>query len=370
MGLVHALSLTEARRGGTSGAVTEDDQTFEAGAAGPEQHWLPQRPGLAALLAGGGFPQAPGAWDWIEPPGPGGTGDVALCAVPDVVWAPGVGAAWRDGVPLFSPSAQAQAQVRTQARRARRVHRLERASLWQSAGALKNYGHFLFDGMTGLAALEAAGLLGRYPAISAPHSAWQASLLAEARLTSQAVAGPVAIGQAVYTTAMNAYLNRASGLVPALAARLGRGGGGAGAVYLSRRGYSGRIMVNEAALEAALAAQGAKVIRPERMPVAAQLAAVRGARVVVGASGAALANVLVLVPGARVVELRPAPVAEPWMGLTTAALGLEHAVLPLPVVTGAEVPLAARLRQLPRALTGRYRYAVRAEIAAVLAALG
>ena len=68
-----------------------------------------------------------------------------------------------------------------------------------------------------------------------------------------------------------------------------------------------RVMVNEAELEAALRRRGFLIARPERMDALAQVALMRDADVVVGASGAALANAMFLKPGARVVDLGAAP---------------------------------------------------------------
>lgn len=97
-----------------------------------------------------------------------------------------------------------------------------------------------------------------------------------------------------------------------LAARLPRadGPGGEEVFYLSRRGYTGRILNNEPALERALQARGVRILHPQRLSVAAQIAAMAQARVVIGpAGGAALANLVFLAPpGAQVVELRPGPV--------------------------------------------------------------
>jgi capsular polysaccharide biosynthesis protein len=90
----------------------------------------------------------------------------------------------------------------------------------------------------------------------------------------------------------------------------------------------------------------------------------------VGASGAALANLCFLPPGARVVEIRPMGLGETWLEIATANLGLSHRILRTgPPLTGAAVPLQARLAQLPRRITGRYAQAFRCDIPAVLAAL-
>jgi capsular polysaccharide biosynthesis protein len=136
-------------------------------------------------------------------------------------------------------------------------------------------------------------------------------------------------------------------------------------LYLSRRGYTGRILTNEAVLERALAARGVRILHPQRLSVAEQAAAMSRARMVIGPAGAALANLVFLAPGAQVVELRPEPVNGPWIQIACANLGLTHHLIDAPLAT--EMPLSARLVQLPRRLSGRYNYAYEVDIDAVLA---
>jgi capsular polysaccharide biosynthesis protein len=105
------------------------------------------------------------------------------------------------------------------------------------------------------------------------------------------------------------------------------------------------------------------------MAVDDQIAVMRGARVFVAPSGAALANVIFAPQGATVLEIRPEPVREPWVDLCCDVMGLRHVVVPAPLVARGQVPLWARMRQAPRWVLGRYHYAVRVDVAAVLAAL-
>jgi capsular polysaccharide biosynthesis protein len=95
----------------------------------------------------------------------------------------------------------------------------------------------------------------------------------------------------------------------------------------------------------------------------------RGAGLVVAPSGAALANMVFLPPGARVVELRPPQMAGAWTTLAAAALGLDHVVLPArTALAPGEVPPLHRLMQMPRRLTRRYAYHYAVDVEAVLEA--
>ena len=250
--------------------------------------------------------------------------------------------------------------------------------LWLSAGSMRNYGHYLFDSLTSLAVMDRAGLTGAAPALSPPARPWQADLRAAAGIAPGAVEtvrGPVHLDVAIFTTGLKHYLQRNDGLLRDLAAAMQPARpptpvDGAGTVYFSRRGFWGRIMVNEPTLENALAARGVRILRPERMSVAQQIAAMHGARRVIGPSGAALANVVFLPPGGRLVELRPVTLRESWLTLGCANLGLDHRVIgaraPVPP---SELPLSARLKQLPRRLARRYHYAYEVDIDATLRAL-
>ncbi|HJV40032.1 glycosyltransferase family 61 protein, partial [Caulobacter sp.] len=61
---------------------------------------------------------------------------------------------------------------------------------------------------------------------------------------------------------------------------------------------------NESELEAAMAARGYAIVRPETLSVRDQIALFRGAEIIVAQSGAALANVLFCAAGARVLEIQ------------------------------------------------------------------
>ncbi|MEC3861684.1 glycosyltransferase 61 family protein [Mesobacterium sp. TK19101] len=348
----------------------------------PETDTLPRLPGLAEMLASDTAPGWDG-WDWLEPSGADGAGGAALVVLHDALWLPRAGLIVDSaGRPAFASAGQVPPRIRlpgaTQTRDGWRVTasgaaRVDRAALWMAGGAARNYGHFLFDALPGVCALDDAGILAQVPATAPVLPDWARTVLKMAGVQVRERGEPVLrIGTLVYVTSMNAYLNRCGPLIRPAAARL-RGTGAAGrggAVYLSRRGYSGRILVEEAQIEAALSGRGVDVIRPEKLSPDQQRAQVAGRDVLIGPSGAALANMIFLPRGARVIEIRPEPVQEPWMDLACRALGLMLTVVPgsgpLP---RAQVPLAARVQQLPRWALRRYHYAYSADPGQVLAAL-
>jgi capsular polysaccharide biosynthesis protein len=74
-----------------------------------------------------------------------------------------------------------------------------------------------------------------------------------------------------------------------------------------------RVMVDEPALEAALKARGFTIVRAERLSPAEQIALMRGAELVVGATGAGLANALFAPERAKVFEILPENFANWWL---------------------------------------------------------
>lgn len=82
-------------------------------------------------------------------------------------------------------------------------------------------------------------------------------------------------------------------------------------LYVDRGGAGNRAIPNEAALAAALAAEGFCVVRPERMPVAEQIDLFRAAAMVVGPLGAGMTNIGFCRPGTLVYELVPDHHANP-----------------------------------------------------------
>ncbi|WP_300516792.1 glycosyltransferase 61 family protein [Aliiroseovarius sp.] len=334
-----------------------------------ERACMTRRPQLVAELASGQMPTED-SFALIEPrreTPQGPVGQVLLFAARNVTWHARSG---RLDLPDGSLAASLSGQGGRRDRPGPRL-RLKRASLWLTPGARANYGHFLFDGMTGLNVLEATGIAEHFQPFTPRLSRWQRDLLTLGGLR----AGPgfrsatVEVEELVWLSSMNHYLHRNDGLLRDVVARLPRAEApGEEVLYLSRRGFTGRIMTNEPALERALQARGVRILHPQRLSVAEQVSAMARARMVIGPAGAALANLVFLAPGARVVELRPEPVNGPWIEIACANLGLRHHLIDAPETQ--DMRLSGHLAQLPRRLTGRYNVAYEVNIVAVLDRLG
>lgn len=107
-----------------------------------------------------------------------------------------------------------------------------------------------------------------------------------------------------------------------------------------------RVMVGEAAFEKALIARGFTIVRPETMSAGQQVALMRDAEIVVGASGAALANAVFLPKGARVVEIQPLNFTSQWVRAACRQVGVDWrgyvCASPAPAW---QAPVLARLRR-------------------------
>jgi len=289
----------------------------------------------------------------------------ALCAIGEAWWAPRFGAligtdgalynatigevrhgsqdlsaipGLRDNATRFIPPAEAPV--------------LEGGAVFLPWGATFNYGHFVIDALSSLLALEQAKLLDGLPILAPNLTTWQRDLIGMAlpgREIREVDAPVVRLKRAVFATSMDHFLHHPNGLLANLSARVlerAPAGQGARRVYLSRRGQSMRVMVGEAAFEKALAARGFRIVRPERLSAAGQVALVRDAEVLVGASGAALANAVFLPKGARVVEIQPLNFTSQWVRAACRQVGVEWRgyVCASPCPARA-APLLARLRR-------------------------
>ena len=288
--------------------------------------WLATRRGGAAIP-----PWRPG--DGVG--GLGWQGESTVCRIRDVRWAPGSGAVIdRHGVvvrctvgeaelgvgdlsKLPGFAAGADGPVLAPGDAAPPV--FERATVWLPWGGGFNYGHYLIDALGSLLMVEEMGLLESHPPVAPPLTPWQRDLVRMAfpdRPVTE-VAAPIAeIDEVLFSTAMNHFLHIPNPILGRLRDRIlshaPPAAEGGDRVYLSRRATSMRVMVNEAALERALAARGFRTVRPETMSASDQIAAVRGAKVVVGATGAQLSNALFLPPGGTLIEIQPENFTSVW----------------------------------------------------------
>ena len=210
------------------------------------------------------------------------------------------------------------------------IPHLPRALLTMPFGARMNYGHFVLDALSSLAAIDATGLFADHPVLVPPLAPWQARHFALLGTEPLVTAAPVVrVGELVYTGAVHHFLHNPNlnyrdlrrRQIAALAPR----GGGPKRLYLSRGRRDRRPMVQEARLVRALRGAGFAVADTGRMSVDRQIALFAGAEAVVGATGAAFANALYCRPGTLVVEIMPRGMENHWVQPLCRIGGLRHA---------------------------------------------
>ncbi|KRA75528.1 hypothetical protein ASD89_08835 [Caulobacter sp. Root656] len=319
-------------------------EAFEQGTSTPRSAMrldLPARDGAAteAFELGG-----PALSVWSFEHRPPSARPVSLCLTRDVLHLPGFGAILSpDGTVLKASAREALERwpdlaglpgVRVEDGVAHltipdTLPVFERAAVFLAWGGVFNYGHFVLDCLPSLVALDEQGLLERYPPIAPPLKAWQRELIAMAvgKPVREVRAELVRIGAAVHATSMDHYLHGPGDLLGRTRARIlarapaprtrGR------RLYFSRRGHSMRVMVNEAALEAALRARDFEIVRPERLSAADQIQMMQEADVLVGPTGAAMTNALFAPSGARIVEIQPQNFTSQWVWAASRCAGAE-----------------------------------------------
>jgi hypothetical protein len=127
-------------------------------------------------------------------------------------------------------------------------------------------------------------------------------------------------------------------------------------VFIRRIGTRGIANADE--IEAFAVQQGFEIHAMEDLSVTAQIELFRHASCVIGAHGAALANLVFCPPGTRVIELAPASGYRQFFSLISSKLGLTHGILPCPSADSGffsalqvdREKLAALLRLLERRL--------------------
>jgi hypothetical protein len=138
--------------------------------------------------------------------------------------------------------------------------------------------------------------------------------------------------------------------------RLAPPAGAARRIFIRRT--TTRRIANADEIEAFAAQQGFEVHTMEDMSVTEQIELFRHASFVIGAHGAALANLVFCPPGAKVIELAPDSGYRPFFALIASKLGLTHGILPCTIPGGNffgdlrvhKDRLAALLRLLGRRL--------------------
>ena len=207
---------------------------------------------------------------------------------------------------------------------------MDAAAIFMARGGIANYGHFILDCLTSLIALEKAGFAAVMPLLAPRLRSWQLELIEAARMTFnlETVNAPVLrLGQAAFASSMNHFLHHPTPIILELRHRilsnikppLQKCGA---RVYLSRRKQSRRVMINEAEFERSLSLRGFKIVCPETLSPFEQIRLVQDACVIVGASGAGMANVLFAPHDCHVLEIQPGTFQSHWLLLLCSHVGI------------------------------------------------
>jgi capsular polysaccharide biosynthesis protein len=205
---------------------------------------------------------------------------------------------------------------------------LERAIVTMPGGAV-NYGHFILDCLTGVTATIGVKRLRGYPYVFPPLAPWQARHLELLGVTSPFIATqPVyRVSKLFFTNCMAHNLHSPNVHFQTLRdiqlsnVRSGPPSDIGERIYISRRGATLRCFLDEPELESRLATHGFSIVQPELYDVDQQIQMFRHAKVVVGPTGAAFANVLYCRPETLVFEIVPTPMAAYWVGWLCALTG-------------------------------------------------
>ncbi len=204
----------------------------------------------------------------------------------------------------------------------RQLPRLDRAIVTMPVGARGNYGHFVLDCLPAVVAAMRVPQLGHYPYVFPALAPWQRRHLELLGVTAPLLAAePIyRVSRLVFTNCMAHNLHAPNVHFRTLRdiqlANVGRSAPSevGERIYVSRRAAQLRTFVDESELENRLAALGFSIVQPEHYPVDQQIQIFHQAKVVVGPTGAAFANVLYCRPGTLVVEIVPTAMAGLWVG--------------------------------------------------------
>ena len=192
------------------------------------------------------------------------------------------------------------------------IDRLAQVAVTMPMGGTGNYGHFVLDCLPGIAVLRSLGMPSNFEYVFPPLKPWHIP-----HLEMQGV-NPVVLDKDVYlvdhvlfTSCLHHNLHWPSEHF----LDINRGTDNPSPerkIYLSRSQQK-RTFISEPRLEEALAAIGFEIVAPESHSIQEQIDLFKNAKVVVGAAGANLTNVLYCSPGAEVIEIQPYGMHNVWV---------------------------------------------------------
>ncbi|MBB4198745.1 hypothetical protein CCR94_08725 [Rhodoblastus sphagnicola] len=227
-----------------------------------------------------------------------------LFSIEDAYYVPSSGAVLTAGGQLFASTAQQAMYIDPKLEKLANIWstrftapRIDEGVVTMPFGALHNYGHFVLDAMTSVAAIVEEGDFRQVPFVTAPLKGWHRQYFELLNVQPLELSEPIySFGRITFSSGMNNSLHKPNchfhTLRDAVFERVpATTSAGAGLIYISRKGHH-RPLINEAELEVALKAIGFSIIQPETLPIAEQINIFRSAKIVVAPTGAAMANLL------------------------------------------------------------------------------
>lgn len=201
------------------------------------------------------------------------------------------------------------------------IDRLDRIMVTMPMGATGNYGHFLLDCLPGIAATRIAEFPANFRYAFPALKPWHLEHLARQGIDPVILDGPVYYcNQIVFTSCMDHNLHWPNKhfrmIAPAAKHQEPHR-----KVYLSRANQKRRF-ISEGALEASLSDDGFEIVAPEGISVSQQIEMFEQSKIIVGATGAAFANIIFCAPGTMVVEIQPRGMHNIWVRNLCILMGL------------------------------------------------
>lgn len=203
-------------------------------------------------------------------------------------------------------------------------------------GGNSNYGHFVLDCLPTVRLALNVPSLAAHRFIFPPLRDWHRAHLRLAGLEDwDELDSPVVHSSAVvYSSIMDHYLHGPGQPVVDVReqqlAAVGPATSDGVRLFLTRDGHGERTFTNEADIAKGLEALGFISVDPAKLAVEDQISLFRGASAIVGATGAAFANVLYAPPGCRVVELQPEFLRGVWVRNLSQLVGLRYSAYFVP----------------------------------------
>jgi capsular polysaccharide biosynthesis protein len=211
----------------------------------------------------------------------------------------------------------------------KREKHLEKVIVTMPWGGIYNYGHFVLDCLPAAALLSTMKEFGKHRFVFPPLKPWHIRHLELLGIEPLECRDDWYFAdEVVYTNCMNLFLHwpnlsyrtlvsaQTRQLASATTAELPR------RLYIARRDNEKRLFVSEETFQARLTEAGFEIICPEDMSIDQQIASFRSADLIVGCSGAGLANTIYCKSGTVVIEIQPSLARGIWVRNICALMGL------------------------------------------------